>query len=136
MAVVNAEGIEQDPASDTEKKRKAPAWEQIPGEPQFWFDRFHRFLMAGIYRTLVGAYNSERAERFPDWVAKKRVPSSWDRAAKAWRWRERCAKFDEIRERARQDITNKAFKAQWDQEAREAVDQYVRSSGRRSIWRR
>jgi hypothetical protein len=80
-------------------------WDRLPGEPSHWYDRFSRYRLAGPSRSLLATYQAER-EKARKGATKKAasVPSSWNRAAAAWRWAERAAAWDayeaELRRRA------------------------------------
>jgi hypothetical protein len=67
-------------------------WEQMDGEPNRWFQRFERFRLMGLGRSILSCVNRER-------VAKGRAesddaPGSWRNAAKAWDWRARAEAWD------------------------------------------
>ena len=67
-------------------------WEQQPGEPNRWYDRFERFRLAGASRSLLGAVNSDRQQNGKRTT--RSVPQAWAKAAQQWRWRERAEAWD------------------------------------------
>jgi hypothetical protein len=80
---------------------KPEPWERQPAEPNLWFTRFENYLRAGAGRSLLGAVNSERAEKGRKRQTK--VPGAWNRAAAGWRWKERAEAWDEHeRQKARE----------------------------------
>jgi hypothetical protein len=76
-------------------------WERQPGEPNLWFSRFQRYLLAGPSRSLLGTVNGERTEKGREKQSK--VPGSWNQAFARWNWRERAEAWDErVRHEARE----------------------------------
>lgn len=67
-------------------------WEQLPGEPSEWYNRFHQFLMLPGKRSLLAAYNAERCEKGRERASG--CPDNWRSAFKQWRWAERAAAWD------------------------------------------
>lgn len=67
-------------------------WEQLPGEPSEWYNRFHQFLMLPGKRSLLAAYNAERGEKGRERASG--CPDNWRSAFKQWRWAERAAAWD------------------------------------------
>ncbi len=94
----------------------APAWERRPGEPQRWFDRFDRFRLMGVQRSIHSVYVQERASTGASNVNRRGgVPHSWRHAALRWKWIPRAEAWDEAQRLERN--------AQWEQrqaELREA----------------
>lgn len=75
-------------------KLTEPAWLKQQGESNRWYDRFHRYMLAGSKRSLLGTYRVERAEL----GVKRRTlktPGAWDRAFARFHWRDRAAAWDE-----------------------------------------
>lgn len=83
-------------------------WEQQPGEPIKWFQRFGLFLESGPERTLVETYRQflqsgsdkkqqarrrKKAEKGGSFKPLK-LPAAWDAMVVRWRWRERADAFD------------------------------------------
>lgn len=101
-------------------------WEQQPGEPNRWYDRFHRFMLDGRRRTVLSVYLDEwrrekarKGARADDIQALRQpltIPGSWGKMVAAWSWRERAAAYDaylrqqedeEFAEERRQDRRNR-----------------------------
>jgi len=61
-------------------------------EPVLWFGRFQQFLTMGPKRSLLGAYNAERAEQGGS--KRDSTPKSWDNACRDWQWRKRAEAWD------------------------------------------
>src|SRR5687768_17469897 len=71
----------------------SPPWDQLPGEPGHWYQRFTRFRLAGPGRSVLGLYRAERhARSLPGRVHS--IPHRWQAAIARWHWRERVAAWD------------------------------------------
>jgi len=71
-------------------------WHQQPGEPDRWFGRFHRYLLLGARRSLLGAVNAEKGD-----LGQKKTnspPTSWRDAFLKWKWAERSAAWDKVQQ--------------------------------------
>lgn len=90
-------------------------WEQQPGEPNLWFDRFHAYLLMGSGRSLLGAYNAEREKAGKSMM--KAVPGAWNDAATRWDWQHRAWAFDSqirLRDHQRWALRREEFRErQW-----------------------
>jgi hypothetical protein len=67
-------------------------WQQQPGESDRWYGRFHRYLLLGGRRSLLGVVNAERLQ-----LGQKKTtnpPTSWREAFLKWNWAERSAAWD------------------------------------------
>lgn len=83
------------------------AWERMPGEPLFWFNRYRRFQSLGPKRTVLAALEQERKMikapkstqngQKPKPKPKKSVavPGSWKAASIRWHWVARAQSYDE-----------------------------------------
>jgi hypothetical protein len=81
---------------------QAEPWESQPGEPNLWFARFESYRLTGAGRTLLGAVNTEQANRGKQ--RQTRIPGAWSRAFARWRWRQRAEAWDaHERQKARED---------------------------------
>lgn len=79
-------------------------WEQRPGEPIRWFERFDRYYRPlGAGRSLLLAYKKWEAAEAQNRQKKaekgrkrqiKSAPTSWREAAKVWRWESRAEAWD------------------------------------------
>jgi hypothetical protein len=68
-------------------------WDRQPEEPNRWYARFERYRLAGPSRSILGAFNAERAEKG---ISPKSSPSgAWKRAYVRWHWQERAEAWDE-----------------------------------------
>jgi hypothetical protein len=67
-------------------------WDQQPGEPTLWYDRFWKWLH-DPRRSLLGVYNAEREK------ARKRPaqtsPGAWREAVVKWNWEARAHAWDD-----------------------------------------
>lgn len=80
-------------------------WARQTKEPALWFDRFQRYLLLGVTRSVYRAYIAERMETAHTVKQIKKVnaqavhrsglPQSWREQSKRWNWRERAQQFDE-----------------------------------------
>jgi len=68
-------------------------WEQQEGESNLWFDRFTRYRLMGVKRSVLGCYNKEQAKEGKE--KRNSPPASWSKAAKKWKWKSRCETWDE-----------------------------------------
>ncbi len=82
---------------------------RLDGEPDMWFGRFTQFVLLGPDRSVLQTYNRQRHTEGKS--AAKRSPSSWDEAAKRWKWRERAAAWDEAQRAALMQQEREATKA-------------------------
>jgi hypothetical protein len=73
-------------------------WEQMPDEPDSWFQLFHRYyLLSGYHRTVVGAYRAWKEEETDTPAPAKTTGNArywYDKAAR-WDWQARAHAFDE-----------------------------------------
>lgn len=85
-------------------------WDRLPEEPNLWFDRFMRFRLMGVRRSVRAVYLREFSQKADE--GGEKPPAAWYEAAKEWRWRERAEAWDETeRERIRQEW--RAFAVEW-----------------------
>lgn len=71
-----------------------PIWVQQPEELDRWYGRFHRYLLMGSRRSLLGCvHEEEKAAKSPK-KPSKTVPGSWKDAFEKWQWRDRAAFWD------------------------------------------
>jgi hypothetical protein len=90
----------------------AQPWDRQPGEPGVWFARLERYRMAGPGRSMLGLYQRERERKGAKGSDQKKprsVPESWSKAAKAWRWQDRCAAFDCHRQQIAREESDRQF---------------------------
>lgn len=66
-------------------------WDQQPGEPHKWFQRFTTYRMMGYARTFEAVYKYER-ERLG--FKNNRPSAFWFTIAAEWRWKERAQAWD------------------------------------------
>ena len=73
-------------------------YQQQPGEPHNWYDRFHRFCLLGPSRTLIQCYRQVIAERTAAGNGRQRIPQqapgAWKRKARELDWHARAAAWD------------------------------------------
>lgn len=67
-------------------------WDQQPGEPTLWYDRFEMYRFQGTRRTMMGLYNEYRRARGRG--PANSPPHAWSRAYQAWRWKDRATAWD------------------------------------------
>jgi hypothetical protein len=76
----------------------AEPWEQQPGEPNIWHQRFARhYLPLGPERSVDKAYRDRMGARTgsePAAKSPRRAPGSWQGAAAEWKWLDRAAAWD------------------------------------------
>lgn len=80
-------------------------WARQTKEPALWFDRFQRYLLLGVTRSVYRAYMVERMETARTVTQIKKLnaqashrtglPQSWRAQSKRWNWSERAQQFDE-----------------------------------------
>ena len=70
-----------------------PVWMQQPGESTRWYDRFHRYMLAGPKRSLLGCVRAEGAEQGRKGQTKK-TPRSWNVAFAKFCWKDRANAWD------------------------------------------
>ncbi len=90
--------------------------EQLPDEPDIWYDRFRQYALLGPGRSIAQVYRMDTD------VAKRSLSEqpngSWYDALAKWRWKERAANYDlgqrevQVRELAqrREEFGQKAFR--------------------------
>jgi len=76
------------------------AWEQLPDEPDMWFDRFTRYYLPLLpsVRTLSFAYRlfaKDVVQTSPDKSPCPDLTGSWRDNARKWKWKQRAAAYDE-----------------------------------------
>lgn len=79
-----------------------PIWEQQPEEPDRWYGRFHRYLLMGSGRSLLGCLNQEEAQKGSKKLSPS-LPGAWREATKKWQWKERANNWDTHR-REQEDL--------------------------------
>jgi hypothetical protein len=67
------------------------AWKRQPGESLRWYQRFGKFRLMTLPRSIAAVYQEEKKGGNPSDVP----PGSWYEAAKQWQWEERAATYDE-----------------------------------------
>ncbi len=67
-------------------------WDQQPGEPNRWFDRFQIYLSLGPTRTCWAAYCT--VSHIDPHSRPANAPPGWQWHAKTWRWRARAHAWD------------------------------------------
>jgi hypothetical protein len=92
-----------------------------PAEPLTWFERFTAYVLLGTRRSVLGAYNAEKAREGPRKPAAS-APRSWKSAASAWRWRERAGAWDAAKLERRRVADAAAFRDELDRHRRHAVE--------------
>ena len=112
----------QESANDQSKP-----YHQQPGEPDKWYDRFHRFCLLGPSRTLRQCYRQVLAER--DTLAAsapgsshkqrdRRVSGAWMKKVSEFDWYERAAAWDadqrQLALKRADEIINRIMKAALD----------------------
>ncbi len=73
------------------------AWDQWPGEPDYWFDIFDRlYRPQGVTRSFQGTYRLWRAEqgKTPATGRNGASPDTWARAREMWQWQRRAGQWD------------------------------------------
>ena len=82
-------------------------WEQQPGEPPKWFERFHIYLKLGPSCTLTAAYHI--------WTGNdSKLSSTTSTRAREWQWEERAMAYEQANREEKA-----AFEAAREAEARE-----------------
>jgi hypothetical protein len=74
-------------------------WEQMPGEPTFWYQRFQKYLLAGPGRSMKSVYIAWRTEEIKKGRSKPMkgavlLPKAWTEAISKWQWKARADAFD------------------------------------------
>lgn len=73
----------------------APEFEQLPGEPARWFDRFVRYaLLPPEHRSVLAVYRTEVDQAHNGTKRPAQVPGAWKAAIVTWRWKARAAEHD------------------------------------------
>lgn len=95
--------MEERAAYYTDPVTEPAAWERQPGETNLWFDRFVRFCLLGVRRSLDQVYRDElaangREKPRTDGKA-RRAPGAWRQKAKAFDWLGRAEAWDKERRR-------------------------------------
>lgn len=67
-------------------------WEQLPDEPDVWFDRFDAYRLLGAARTIEEVFRSAKGGRAN--VQGKRPSRHWYDHAAEWNWEERAGEWD------------------------------------------
>jgi hypothetical protein len=67
------------------------AWDKLPQEPDAWFLRFRRYLLAGIRRTVYRAYAEECRESGKE---PSTLPGAWGRRSREFDWESRASAWD------------------------------------------
>ena len=62
-------------------------------EPLMWYDRFTRFRLMGVARSVRQVYAEVRETRGKS-KRFKNVPGAWNRAVEIWQWRQRAEAWD------------------------------------------
>ena len=86
-----------------------PIWMQQAGESPLWYDRFHRYMLVGSRRSVIGVVRLEKAEK----GGKGRVlkaPGAWDRSKSRFRWAERAAAWDSYQREIDREVWEAHFK--------------------------
>lgn len=86
-----------------------PLWMQQYGESALWYDRFHRYMLVGSRRSLLGTVRVEEAEK-GRLKRSLRVPGSWHKAFAKYRWKERAAAWDEYQRSIDREKWEQRFK--------------------------
>lgn len=71
-----------------------PVWAQQPEEPDRWYGRFHRYLLMGSGRSLLGCVHAEEKAAKSPKKPSKTVPGAWKVAAEKWQWVYRVQEWD------------------------------------------
>jgi hypothetical protein len=86
-------------------------WDKKPGEPAFWYARFHAYLMLGPSRSLLKAYNAERSRKDPDKPRTYALSEGWQKSAVRWKWKKRAEAYDEEeRQRVLREAEDRRYK--------------------------
>lgn len=85
-------------------------WDQQPGEPKLWFERFDVFRLLGPNRTVAKAY---RKVRYNDihmaGQGQKSGSNYWYEVADKWRWEARADAWDKMRREELEDREKAVF---------------------------
>ena len=71
---------------------EAKPWEHQPNEPMNWYLRFKRYCRMGVSRSLLRAFNAEKAEK--GHKRSLRISGAYEKRAKQFNWLDRAAAFD------------------------------------------
>ncbi|MDX2212601.1 MAG: hypothetical protein SFY66_04850 [Oculatellaceae cyanobacterium bins.114] len=71
-----------------------PTWVQQPEEPDRWYGRFHRYLLMGSGRSLLGCLNQEEAQKGSKKLSQS-LSGAWREASNKWQWKERANSWDQ-----------------------------------------
>lgn len=91
------------------------AWDRQAREPTRWHERFQKFLLAGVTRSIYATYLAEHDERLQARQAKRPVverttnarpglPKQWREQAQKWNWRERADAWDDVQRQRRTEL--------------------------------
>lgn len=81
-------------------------WEQQPGEPLLWYERFEHFRLQGARRTRAATFNWYRESK--GMPPTRQLPDSWTNRMREWRWGERANAWDREQTKIRLEM--------WEQE--------------------
>jgi len=88
------------------------AWERQDKEPNLWYDRFERFRLLGVGRSIEEVFRGESTAKVSKGQHTRRPSRYWYAAARTWRWTERAEAWDAgERERIRRAEANRSFYA-------------------------
>jgi len=68
------------------------AWDQQPGEPTLWYERFWKWLH-DPRRSMLAVYNGERTLAGKSMMSS--VPGPWPGSARKWKWNARAQAWDD-----------------------------------------
>lgn len=71
-----------------------PTWVQQPEEPDRWYGRFHRYLLMGSGRSLLGCLNQEEAQKGSKKLSQS-LSGAWREASNKWQWKDRANSWDQ-----------------------------------------
>lgn len=66
---------------------KNEIWDRQPGETAQWYNRFTRYRLMGLSRSIRKVFEAENRRS-------KNLPGNWLRVAEKWNWRERAEAWD------------------------------------------
>lgn len=73
---------------------KAAQWEQMPNEPDMWYDRFDVYRQLGPIRSVEKAYQMVK-ELSEGKLSGKHVNPQWLEISKEWNWADRARAWDQ-----------------------------------------
>jgi len=76
-------------------------WDRQAGENNRWYERFEKYRLAGITRSVLSIYNGERVQQGQR--KSSTVPRTWNAASNEWKWRERAEAWDAHLQQQRRD---------------------------------